>query len=133
MEAHTLIEQAVARYRCINQVSLAIEQAILKDGLENLAALCAHLHQLQEEAKIDDGGLLLLLRDREEWRDDAAIKEWLTLMRSIHERNQRLMPHVKSIMAVRRNELRTLHKGASVLQGYRSGSNQTGNRLSSSG
>ena len=133
MGALSLIEQAVIQYRLINRLSMEIEQAIQKNNLETLASLCAYLDQEQEEAKPRDSTLLDMLQDQKELREHAEIKEWLTLMRSIHERNQRLLPHINSILAVQRNELRTLNKGASVLQGYHSGSVQTGKRISSSG
>jgi hypothetical protein len=54
-------------------------------------------------------------------------------MHRIQERNQRLLPQIKSILAVQRNELHTLKKGSFMLQGYRPGSVQTGRRISSSG
>ena len=133
MDAQILIEQAVAHYRLINQFGLEIEQALQKNDLAALPALCAHLNEAQAEAKTRDSDLLSLLRDHAELREGAATKEWLQLMQRIRERNQRLVPHLNSIMAVQRNELHTLKKGASVLQGYRPGSVQTGRRISSSG
>ena len=133
MDARAQIEQVVLQYRLLNRLSLEIEQAIQKNKLEPLAALCAQLNQEQEAAKAHDCTLLDMLRDQKEPRAYAETKEWLELMRCIHERNQRLLPHINSILAVQRNELRTLHKGAAVLQGYHSGSVQTGRRISSSG
>jgi hypothetical protein len=133
MEAQTLIEQAIARYRCINQVSLEIEQAIVKNDRGNVTALCVQLNHLQTEAKTDDSALVAVLQERRELGESAAFKEWLGLMQAIQARNQRLLLHLSSIMAVRRNELRTLHQGATVLQGYHPGSIQTGKRVSFSG
>lgn len=133
MEPLSLIEQAVIQYRFINRLSMEIEEAIQKNNLETLTALFAQLNQEQEEAKPRDSTLLDMLQDQKELREHAETKEWLMLMRCIHERNQRLLPHINSILAVQRNELRTLNKGAAVLQGYHSGSVQTGRRISSSG
>jgi len=133
MNARTQIEQAVVQYRFINRLSMEIEQAIQKNNLDPLAALCAQLNQEQEAAKPHDCTLLDMLRDQMEPREYIETKEWFMLMRCIHERNQRLLPHINSILAVQRNELRTLNKGAAVLQGYHSGSVQTGRRISSSG
>ena len=133
MEALTLIEQTVIQYRHINQLSLEIEQAVQKNDLAALPALCARLNQAQTEVKPNDSDLLALLRVGTALGESAATKEWLRLMQCIHKRNQRLLPHINSIMAVQRNELHTLKKGNSMLQGYRPGSVQTGGRITSSG
>jgi len=133
MDAQPLIIQAVAQYRLLNRLSLEIEQAIQNNAFAALPALCVQLDQAQAAAKTGDTDLLALLRTQPERRGDAATKEWLALMEGIHARNQRLLPHLNSIMAVQRNELHTLKKGSLVLQGYRPGSVQTGRRISSSG
>ena len=72
----------------------------------------------------DDEGIL---------KECAEMTELLAIMQRIEARNQQMMPHIRSIMAVQRNELHTLQRGNSVLQGYRPGSKQTGRRISSSG
>lgn len=133
MEAHTLLQQMVAQYRQINQLNLEIERAVLKNSLEDIAGLYTLMHQAQDEATIGDTHLLALLRNQPKLKENPAVREWLSLMRMIHIRNQKLLPRINSILALQRSELQTLRKGASVLQGYRPTTIHTGRRLSSSG
>lgn len=133
METPTPLRQAVARYRQINQLSLEIEQAILHNRLDDIAELGELMHQAQEQAKYDDTHLLTLFRNQPGLGEDQTVHEWLSLMEMIHARNQQLLPRINSILALQRNELQTLRRGSSILQGYRPASVHTGRRLSSSG
>jgi len=133
METHALIEQAAAQYRQLDQVGVEVEQAVQNNELAALPELCARLNTLQEQARALDADLLELVRRQPELRELAVTGEWLRLMHGIGERNRRLMPRLKSIVAVQRNELHTLRKGNSMLQGYKPGIAQTGRRISSSG
>jgi hypothetical protein len=117
----------------IDLVSAEIEQAVQKRTLEALPALCAHMDQLQEEVKNCIGEVLDLLRRQKDLKGCAEMETLLVLMQRIEARNRQMMPQVQSIMAVQRNELRTLQRGNTVLQGYRPGFIQTGRRISSSG
>ena len=133
METSASLRQAVARYRQINQLSLEIEQAILHNRLENIAELSELMQQTQEQVKNDDTHLLTLFRNQPGLGEDQTVQEWLSLMEMIHARNQQLLPRINSILALQRNELQTLRRGSSVLQGYRPAIVHTGRRLSSSG
>jgi len=133
MEDQAIIGQALGQYRVIDRLSAEIEQAVHKRSVEALPPLCVRLDQLQQEAKTGDGKVLDLLQRRRDLKECAEMTELLAIMQRIAARNQQMMPHIKSIMAVQRNELHTLQRGNSVLQGYRPGSKQTGGRISSSG
>ncbi len=128
-----MIGQALDHYRVIDRLSVEIEQAVQNRSVDALPALCTHLDLLQEEAKTCDGKVLDLLRRRRDLKECAEMTELLAIMQRIEARNQQMMPHIRSIMAVQRNELHTLQMGNFVLQGYRPGSQQTGRRISSSG
>ena len=125
--------QALDQYRVIDRLSVEIEQAVQNRNVDPLPALCKRLDQLQQEAKTCDGQVLDLLRRRRDLRECDEMTELLAIMQRIEARNQQMMPHIRSIMAVQRNELHTLQRGNFVLQGYRPGSQQTGRRISSSG
>ncbi len=133
METLAPLQQSVARYRQINKLSLEIEQAILHNRLDDIAELCELMDLAQENAKSDDTHLSSLLLNQPGLIEDSAAREWLSLMEMIHARNQELLPRINSILALHRNELQTLRKGSSVLQGYRPSTVQTGRRLTSSG
>lgn len=133
METPAPLHQSVIRYRQINQLSLEIEQAVLHNRLDDIAELNELMHHAQEQAKHDDTHLLTLFRNQPEFGKDPAVQEWLSLMQTIHTRNQQLLPRINSILAHQRSELQTLRRGSSVLQGYRPATAQTGRRLSSSG
>ncbi|MCL1980336.1 MAG: hypothetical protein FWG62_04585 [Proteobacteria bacterium] len=133
MEPLALIEQAAARYRQLDSLGQAIEQNIQNNELTAAAEISARLDALQEEAKAPDSELFHLLRHHRFLRELDITKEWLQLMQGIQERNQRLMPHIKSIMAMQRSEQQTLQKGNSMLQGYKPTIASTGKRFSSSG
>ena len=133
METPALLQQSVARYRQINQLSLEIEQAVLHNRLDDITELYTRMGQAQEQAKNDDANLSDLLRNQPELGEHHAVREWLSLMEMIHARNQHLLPRINSILALHRSELQTLRRGSSVLQGYRPAAVHTGRRLSSSG
>ena len=133
METPAPLHQNVIRYRQINQLGLEIEQAVLHNRMDNIAELCELMHQAQDQAKYDDTHLLTLFRNQPELREDPTVQEWLSLMQTIHTRNQKILPRINSILALQRSELQTLRRGSSVLQGYRPATVQTGRRLSSSG
>jgi len=126
----TFIQQSLEQYRRIDGVHNEIEQAVQTRNCEAIAALSATLDELQHGAKENDATILDLLRNRREMRDSAPMVELLALMRSIQERNLRLAAQLKGIMAVQRNELQTMQKGNTVLQGYRPVADYTGRRIS---
>lgn len=128
-----MIGQALDHYRVIERLSVEIEQAVHNRSVDPLPALCNRLDQLQQEAKTYDSKVLELLQRRRDLKECAEMTELLAIMQRIEARNQQMMPHIRSIMAVQRNELHTLQRGNFVLQGYRPGSKQTGRRISSSG
>ena len=133
MDALALLDQAMTQYRLLDQLGKEIEQTIQRNELVAVPELCAQLKTAQEQAKDRDATLLDLLRQHGELREHTVAKEWLQLMQGIQERNQRLLPRLKSIMAIQRSELHTMKKGTSMLQGYKPGLVQTGRRISSSG
>ena len=133
MDTKTPLQQSIARYQQINQLSLQIEQAVLHNRLDDIAELCELMDLIQDQAKGDDAHLSSLFLNQPELIEDSAAQEWLSLMEMIHARNQQLLPRINSILALHRSELQTLRKGSSVLQGYRPSTVHTGRRLSSSG
>jgi len=133
MDPLALIEQAATRYRLLDSLSSTIEKNILSNEFAPLPEMCAQLNAFQEEAKAHDSELLDMLRQRHDLRELDITKEWLQLIQRIQERNHRLMPHIRSIMAMQRTERQTLQKGNVMLQGYKPGIAQTGKRFSSSG
>jgi hypothetical protein len=133
MDTLTLIEQTAAQYRHLDLLGVEIEETIHSNELAAMLALNERLKSLQEQAQILDGQLLDALQQRHDLLDLDKTQEWLQLMQTIQERNQRLLPYIKSAMAIQRNELQTLQKGSSMLQGYKPGMVQIENHFSSSG
>jgi len=133
MDPLALIAQAADQYRQLDLLGAEIEAAIQCNDLAALPALCGHLDALQEQARGFDHQLFAQLRGHQELLDLDDTKEWLQRMQAIQERNQRLVPHLRSIMAIQRNEVHTLRQGNSMLQGYKPGIAQTERRFSSSG
>lgn len=133
MDDRAMIKQAVDRYRIIDQLGMEIEHAVQQRALDTLPLLCAHLEQLQEEVKSCDRAVLDLLQRQKELKDCGEIVELQLILHRIERRNRQMTTQIKSIMVVQRNELHTLKRGHSVLQGYRPGLMPTGRRLSSSG
>lgn len=123
----------MARYRLLDQLGCEIERVVHDGDFAVLPRHCGELNRLQAEAEAADNALSTLVWQRPELLNTPVLKEWHGLMLTIHDRNQRLLPHLAGIMAVQRDELRTLQQGASVLQRYRPHSTQTGGRISSSG
>lgn len=133
MEKLTLIEQTVNRYRDINRLGTDIELVVRERDFEVLPGLCARLEQMQAEAKNDDATVLTELTRRECQIERADLEELLALMRCIDTRNRHLIPRIRSIMAVQRDELHTLRKGAILLQGYNTAHPQSGSRIAGMG
>ncbi|MCL2791013.1 MAG: hypothetical protein FWD79_10275 [Desulfobulbus sp.] len=133
VDALTLIEQAAMRYRHLDLLGERIEKTIQDNKFAALPELCECLNALQEQVQAHDSQLFEVLQQHQELHGLDATKEWLQRMRDIQKRNQRLVPHLKSIMTIQRDELRTLQKGNSMLQGYRPGNAQMERRFSSSG
>ncbi len=128
---NTCIEQSLVRYRQLADMGGDIERALQARDAGALTSLCRDMNTLQEEVKANDAALLDLLQRQQDLREHEQMHELVTLMRHIQERNQRLMPQIRSIMAVQRNELQKLRQGTKVLQGYRPAPSQTGRRISS--
>ncbi len=126
----TLIQQSLTQYRRIAGVHDKIEQAVQTRNIEALYSLSATLDELQRGAKENDSAILDLLRNRAEMRHSPPMRELLTLMRAIQERNHRIAAQLKGIMAVQRNDLQKMKKGNTVLQGYRPVADHTGRRIS---
>jgi len=126
----TLIQQSLEQYRKIAGVHDDIEQAVQTRNCEAITALSATLDEMQHGAKENDAAILGLLRNRPEMRDSAPMGELLALMRAIQQRNLRLAAQLKGIMAVQRNDMQTMRKGNTVLQGYRPVADYTGRRIS---
>jgi hypothetical protein len=133
MDPLTLIEQATAQYRHLDLLGADIEQTINNNELATLLAVNKRFNILQEQVRILDNQLIDALQQHHELFELDKTKEWLQLMQTIYERNQRLVPYIKSAMAIQRDELHALQKGSSMLQGYKPGNIQTENRFSSSG
>lgn len=133
MDTQHLPEQALAKYEQIDSISRDIESAVSNNAMATLPQLCAQLDQAQDEAKILDACMLELLRNDEIRREDPQTQAWFGLICAIHSRNQQLLPRLNALLALQRNELRTLHKGAAVLHGYKPVMPTTGRRLSSAG
>jgi len=125
------IEQSLTLYELINELSIDIDQALLKSDTEALSNLCRSLNERQEEVKTNDGAILALLRQLHDLKENDQMKKLLALMRLIQERNQRLTLRLSGIMLIQRNELQKLNKGSTFLRGYRPSLQQTGMRISS--
>lgn len=133
METFTLLHQIVSRYQQLDQLSMELAQAAVQNEEERIAELHGQMEQLQEKTRTDDALLMEQLAGQPLLLDHPATRAWLQLMQGIHTRNQQLLPQVQTRLAHHRSELHTLHKGASSLQGYRSGARPVGSLLSSAG
>jgi len=133
MDPLALIAQAAAQYRQLDLLGAEIETAVHSSDFAALPELCGRLDALQEQARDFDQRLFGLLRGHQELLDLDDTREWLQRMQAIQERNHRLVPHLRSIMAIQRNEVHTLRQGNSMLQGYKPGIAQPESRFSSAG
>jgi hypothetical protein len=127
----TCIEESLVRYQQLAQLSNDIEQAFQIRDANALTSLCHDMNTLQEETKAGDTVLFDQLRRQPALKESPQMRELIALMQHIQERNKRLTPQIRSVMAVQRDELQKLRQGNRVLQGYRPAPNQTGRRISS--
>ena len=125
-----LLDRTIGQYRELARLNAEIEEVVYRGDHERLDQLCRIVAELQESVRADDSAVLALLR-RQGDGQDGRVLELLTLMQEIQERNQRLLPHLKAVLAVQQSERRALRRGNEVLQGYRQPVGQAGRRISS--
>ena len=125
-----LLDRTIDQYRELARLNTEIEQAVYRGDHEDIDRLCRAVSELQESVRADDSAVLALLRQEGDGHEGRVL-ELLTLMQEIQERNQRLLPHLNAVLAVRQSERHTLRRGNVVLQGYKQPVVQTGRRISS--
>ncbi|MDR2550732.1 MAG: hypothetical protein LBD10_11090 [Desulfobulbus sp.] len=135
MDTYTPLQNAVAQYRLIRDLMLRIEQAMQEGSrAAEYAAFTEELARLQDAARANDGATLdLLRRNPSSGSRELAAAELTALLGEVYELNQRLRTQMRGHMALLRDELRKLQTGATMLQGYKPETVQTGKRFSSSG
>ncbi|MBM9537393.1 hypothetical protein [Desulfobulbus alkaliphilus] len=129
-----LLDQTLAGYQEIDRLSREIEQALQAENFDLLAPLLERMNILQEAVKHQDTEMLDLVRSRQPETDDEyeQINALVRLMQTIINRNQRLLPRVHAIMAVKRDDMRKLSTGNALLKTYQNMPRQSGGRISSS-
>ncbi|NLX19672.1 MAG: hypothetical protein GXY53_10405 [Desulfobulbus sp.] len=133
MEAFDLLHEVVFRYEELDQLGAKLEQMVIQNKVDGIGELYDRIRQRQEQAGMLDTRLMEIFVSRPELRDYPQIRKWLQLMKNIHTRNQYLLPQLQTRLAHHRSELGTLHKGVSLLQGYRLKPRPVGALLSSAG
>lgn len=115
----TALERSLQQYRELDQLGVAIEQAVQANTTENMPALCDALSALHQAIEAQAGDLHICLRAHKH-EVQSQVRELKSLMQQIEDRNQRIIPRIQGILAVQRKEMAQLKIGLETARGYAS-------------
>ncbi|PIE58421.1 MAG: hypothetical protein CSA33_03090 [Desulfobulbus propionicus] len=114
-----ILEEAIRAYQELADIMMKIEMALPGRQADRILSLVREMEDMQQHINKTDKPLMAALQ-----ADHPAKQETITklvgLMQRIQQTNQRLVPQIRSIMAVQQDELVKLKTGSSLMYGYHS-------------
>ncbi len=127
-----ILDKAINAYQQVAAIMAEIEQSLPKRKADKIVSLVREMEILQADIRSMDQDIMAAIRHGKQINGDQVL-ELVSMMEQIQQANRRLVPQVRSIMAVQKNELQKLKTGSSMMQRYHSHLPKTGRLLHSAG
>ncbi len=115
----TYLKNSIQQYRAILDHADHLDVLLSQGDPERLCEYTVRLHELQEEAGLNDRELLAeVARDSTHRQAHPLFRERMQLLEQIVEMNHLLLPRVRGMMAVAAAELTQLKEGRAAVSGY---------------
>lgn len=119
MDMETCLQKSIEQYRQIVEHAHKLEKLLSKADPEDLRSYTTRLHELQDEASLNDRVFYeLFSRDSDAWRDHPLFLERSELIEQIVKMNHLLLPRIRGMMAVAAHEISQIKGGRVAMAGY---------------